>query len=74
MVSVDENNGPLVVQPGSHRRRLITQDDVPMTLLPGETYELQQHNRYFPTVEQLVCQNGTDVMQVHGESGRCYLV
>ena len=35
MVKVDENNGPLIVQPGSHRRRLITKNDVPMTLLPG---------------------------------------
>ena len=64
MVKVDENNGPLVVQPGSHRRRLITQDDVPMTLLPGETYELQQHNRYFPAVEQLFRDNGVDAVQV----------
>ena len=48
MVGVDEDNGPLVVQPGSHRGKLVTQNDVPMTLLPGETYELQQHNRYFP--------------------------
>ena len=64
MVKVDENNGPLIVQPGSNRGRLITKSDVPMTLLPGETYELQQHNRYFPAVKQLVRENGNDVVQV----------
>ena len=64
MVRVDENNGPLIVQPGSHRRKLITKSDVPMTLQPGETYELQQHNRYFPAVKQLVRENGNDVVQV----------
>ncbi len=69
MVKVDENNGPLVVQPGSHRRRLITQNDVPMTLLPGETYELQQHNRYFPAVKQVFRENGKDAVQVFVNPG-----
>ena len=64
MVTVDKNNGPLVVQPGSHRGRLITQNDVPMTLLPDETYELQQHNRYFPAVKQTFRENGKDAVQV----------
>ena len=31
MVDVDDNNGPLVVQPASHKGRLITKQDVPMT-------------------------------------------
>ena len=53
MVRVDENNGPLIVQPGSNRGKLITKSDVSMTLLPEETYELQQHNRYFPAVKQV---------------------
>jgi len=64
MARVDENNGPLVVQPGSHKGRLITKSDVPMMLLPGETSELQQHNRYFPAVEQVFRENGNDVIQV----------
>ena len=64
MVRVDENNGPLVVQPGSHKGRLITKSDVPMMLLPGETYELQQRNRYFPAVEQVFRENGNDAIQV----------
>ena len=64
MVRVDENNGPLIVQPGSHRGRLVTKNDVPMTLQPGETYELQQHNRYFPTVKQVFSENGNDAIQV----------
>ena len=69
MVRVDENNGPLIVQPGSNRGRLITKSDVPMTLLPGETYELQQHNRYFPTVKQVFDENGTDAVQVMVNAG-----
>ena len=64
MVKVDKNNGPLIVQPGSNRGRLITQNDVPMTLLPDETYELQQHNRYFPAVKQVFRENGKDAVQV----------
>ncbi len=64
MVKVDKNNGPLIVQPGSNRGRLITQNDVPMTLQPGETYELQQHNRYFPAVKQVFRENGKDAVQV----------
>ena len=69
MVRVDENNGPLIVQPGSNRGRLITKSDVPMTLQPGETYELQQHNRYFPAVKQVFHENGTDAVQVMVNAG-----
>ena len=69
MVRVDENNGPLIVQPGSNRGRLITKSDVPMTLLPGETYELQQHSRYFPAVKQVFNENGTDAVQVRVNAG-----
>ncbi len=69
MVRVDENNGPLIVQPGSNRGRLITKSDVPMALLPGETYELQQHNRYFPAVKQVFLENGTDAVQVMVNAG-----
>ena len=69
MVRVDESNGPLIVQPGSNRGRLITKSDVPMTLLPGETYESQQHNRYFPTVKQVSRENGADIVQVMVNAG-----
>ena len=69
MVRVDENNGPLIVQPGSNRGKLITKSDVPMTLLPEETYELQQHNRYFPAVKQVFRGNGTDAVQVMVNAG-----
>ena len=69
MVRVDENNGPLIVQPGSNRGKLITKSHVPMTLLPGETYELQQHNRYFPAVKQVFHENGVDIIQVMVNAG-----
>ena len=69
MVRVDENNGPLIVQPGSNRGKLITKSDVSMTLLPEETYELQQHNRYFPAVKQVFRGNGTDAVQVMVNAG-----
>ncbi len=64
MVDVDENNGLLVVQPGSHRGRLITKSDVPMILQPNETYEQQQTNRYFPEVKKIFVQNGGKEVQV----------
>ena len=60
MVDVDENNGPLVVQPGSHQGRLVTKSDARHELLPGETYMEQQHGRYFPIVRQ------GDVVLFHG--------
>ena len=69
MVRVDENNGPLIVQPGSNRGKLITKSDVSMTLLPEETYELQQHNRYFPAVKQVFRENRTDAVQVMVNAG-----
>ena len=69
MVGVDEENGPLLVQPGSHKGRLVTKKDVPMVLLPGETYELQQHNRYFPAVKQAFQENGIDAVQVKVNAG-----
>ena len=64
LVDVDENNGPLVVQPGSHQGRLVTKRDARHTLLPGETYEQQQNERYFPLVREVFLQNGEDEVQV----------
>ena len=64
MVDVDENNGPLVVQPGSHRGRLVTKSDARHELLPGETYMEQQHGRYFPIVRQVFRDNGREAAQV----------
>ena len=71
MVRVDENNGPLIVQPGSNRGRLITKSNVPMTLQPGETYELQQHNRYFPAVKQVSPRKRNRRSSGHGERWGC---
>ena len=64
MVDVDENNGPLVVQPGSHQGRLVTKSDARHELLPGETYMEQQHGRYFPIVRQVFRDNGREAAQV----------
>ena len=64
MVDVDANNGPLVVQPGSHKGRLITRRDAHHPLLPGETYEQQQTKRYFPLVRKVFRDNGADEIQV----------
>ncbi|MCY4402003.1 MAG: phytanoyl-CoA dioxygenase family protein [Candidatus Poribacteria bacterium] len=69
MVDVDEYNGPLVVQPGSHKGRLITKTDVPMTLQPDETYEQQQTNRYFPKVKEVFDENGFDEVKVFVKQG-----
>ena len=69
MVDVDLHKGPLVVQPGSHKGRLITKSDVPMTLHEGETYEQQQTNRYFPEVEKVFVQNGGKEVQVMVNQG-----
>ena len=40
-----------------------------MTFLPGETYEQQQHNRYFPAVKQVFRENGTEAVQVMVNAG-----
>ena len=64
MVDVDENNGPLVVQPGSHRGRLVTKSDARHELRPGETYLDQQHGRYFPLVREMFRDNGREQVQV----------
>ena len=69
MVDVNENNGPLVVQPGSHKGRLLTKSDVPMTFQPGETYEQQQMNRYFPKVKEVFVENGNTETQVIVKQG-----
>ena len=64
MVDVDEHNGPLVVQPGSHRGRLVSKSDARHELQPGETYMDQQHGRYFPLVREAFRENGHDPAQV----------
>ena len=69
MVDVDENNGALVVQPGSNRGKLVTKDDVPMVMEPNETYEQQQHNRYFPAVEKVFKDNGNELIHVYVDAG-----
>lgn len=69
MVDVDADNGPLVVQPGSHRGRLVTKRDARHTLQPGETYRQQQHGRYFPLVREVFQENGRDEEQVLVKQG-----
>lgn len=65
LVDVDDGNGPLGVQPGSHKGRLITKQDVPLNQPDSdETYEEQQTNRYFPQVHQVFDENGADRAQV----------
>ena len=64
MVDVDEHTGPLVVQPGSHRGRLVTKADARHELQPGETYMEQQHGRYFPLVRQVFRDNGREEIKV----------
>jgi ectoine hydroxylase-related dioxygenase (phytanoyl-CoA dioxygenase family) len=48
---VDADNGPLVVMPGSHRRRLVTPDVLPSTA--GLSYDEHQERHYFPAVADL---------------------
>jgi len=69
MVDVNENNGALVVQPGSNRGRLVTKNDVPMIMQPNETYEQQQHNRYFPAVQNVFKENGNELIHVYVDVG-----
>ena len=69
MVDVDDNNGPLVVQPGSHRGRLVTKSDASHELRPGETYMDQQHGRYFPLVREVFRDNGREQAQVLVKQG-----
>ena len=64
MVDVDQDNGPLVVQPGSHKGRLVTRSDARHELQPGETYLEQQHGRYFPLVREVFRDNGREQAQV----------
>ena len=64
MVDVDENNGPLVVQPGSHTGRLVTKADARHELQPGETYLEQQHGRYFPLVREAFRENASEEARV----------
>ena len=64
MVDVDEDNGPLVVQPGSHQGRLVTRSDARRELQPGETYMDQQQGRYFPLVREVFRENGREQARV----------
>jgi len=69
MVDVTDKNGPLCVQPGSHRGRLITKKDVSMEFSLGETYEDQQTNHYFPAVEKVFVENGVEEMELQASQG-----
>ncbi len=69
MVDVDQENGPLVVQSGSHNGRLVAKTDARHELLLGETYAEQQHNRYFPLVRQVFRDNGREETRVMVNQG-----
>ena len=69
MVDINEDNGPLVVQPGSHTGRLVTRSNARHELQPGETRTERQHSRYFPRVREAFRENGRDVMRVMVNQG-----
>ena len=51
MEDVNDENGPLCLQPQSHLGRLITKKEVPLPQ-EGENYEQQETDRYFPIVKK----------------------
>ena len=65
MVDINEDNGPLVVQPGSHTGRLVTISDAHLALQPGET----RSGGYFSLVREAFRENGRDVMRVMVNQG-----
>ena len=64
MVDITEDNGPLVVQPGSHTGRLVSRNDARHELQRGESRAQRQHRRYFPLVREAFRDNGRDVVRV----------
>jgi len=69
MTTVDQENGALRVQPGSHKGRLITKTDVPLEFSQAETYEDQQKNRYFPEVDKVLIENGNEEVSIFVNQG-----
>ena len=69
MVDITDTNGLLCLQPGLHRGRLITKQEVPMDLSLSETYEEQQTNRYFPEVEKVFVENGVEEIELQTKQG-----
>ena len=53
MEDVNDENGPLCLQPQSHLGRLITKKEVPLPQ-EGENYEQQETDRYFPIVKKTI--------------------
>ena len=64
MVDIDEDNGPLLVQPGSHGGRLVTGRNAGGELRPGGIRAEMPHIRYFPLVREAFRENGRDVVRV----------
>jgi ectoine hydroxylase-related dioxygenase (phytanoyl-CoA dioxygenase family) len=64
---VGARNGTIFVEPGSHRRRLITSEDVPWPA--GMDRRDQQLTKYFPVVEKLSEENGIAPVLVEIEVG-----
>ena len=64
---VDERNGTIFVEPGSHRGRLITPEEVPWP--EGMERRAQQLDMYFPAVEALSRENGIEPVLVEIAKG-----
>ena len=68
MEDVNEENGPLCLQPQSHLGRLITKKEIPIQQ-EGETYEQQQTNRYFPIVKKIAKENNIPIINILEKQG-----
>ena len=69
LVDIDEDNGPLVVQPGSHTGRLVTENGVCLALRSGETRAERPHGSYFTLVREVFRENGRDALRVAVNQG-----
>lgn len=64
---VSERNGTIFIEPGSHRRQLVTKENVPK---PAQMDPMQhQHQVYFPAVEKIALESGIDPVLVEIEKG-----
>lgn len=68
MEDVNDENGPLCLQPKSHLGRLITKKEIPLQQ-KGETYEQQQTNRYFPIVKKIADENNIPIINILAKQG-----
>ena len=64
MVDINEENGPLVVQPGSHTGRLVARSEPRLEPQPGETRGERRRGSYFSLVREAFRENGRDVLRL----------